>query len=489
MGGAASEVSRRDADASRSRARTSSRRRSGGRASGSASRPRRRRASSAAPTSTRRSSRLQRAVALMEQIGAGRVVGPIIDRYPRPRGPTTLHLRRAAARARCSAVGARSPRSSASCAASGLTVDADGRRVGRRRADVPRRSAARGRSHRGSRPALRLRQARRRRFPSMTAPAPPPDPAHPARSAGAPGADGGRPVRSGDVRVHRGDGRRGVRAGRRPARPGRRRQSAVGQVRHAAAVAAAGPGRRRRAQPPARPARRARCSRSAPASRVATARRAASALAWTGGDAGALVRRRAARSTSSTSRASSSSCATRSASPLRFEPAATPFLVAGQAARRAASAGDATGSASSVRSRRRSPNARGLPRQDRVFVAELDLDPLAARARARRATRRGRCRGIRSSSAICRSSSPTPCLRKSFVAPFRRPRRAGAGAARRASAFFDRYQGKGVPDGCGQPVGAADVPGADRTLTDAEVQQSVDTILAALVREHGAVQR
>ena len=29
----------------------------------------------------------------------------------------------------------------------------------------------------------------------------------------------------------------------------------------------------------------------------------------------------------------------------------------------------------------------------------------------------------------------------------------------------------------------------DRTLTDAEVQQSVETILAALVREHGAVQR
>jgi phenylalanyl-tRNA synthetase beta subunit len=30
---------------------------------------------------------------------------------------------------------------------------------------------------------------------------------------------------------------------------------------------------------------------------------------------------------------------------------------------------------------------------------------------------------------------------------------------------------------------------ADRTLTDTEVQHSVDTILAALVREHGAIQR
>jgi phenylalanyl-tRNA synthetase beta subunit len=29
----------------------------------------------------------------------------------------------------------------------------------------------------------------------------------------------------------------------------------------------------------------------------------------------------------------------------------------------------------------------------------------------------------------------------------------------------------------------------ERTLTDAEVQHSVETILAALVRQHGAVQR
>ena len=29
----------------------------------------------------------------------------------------------------------------------------------------------------------------------------------------------------------------------------------------------------------------------------------------------------------------------------------------------------------------------------------------------------------------------------------------------------------------------------DRTLTDSEVQTTFDTILAALVREHGAVQR
>src|SRR5690242_1886946 len=38
---------------------------------------------------------MQRAIALMESIGAGKVTGPIVDRYPSPRGPLTLHLRRA----------------------------------------------------------------------------------------------------------------------------------------------------------------------------------------------------------------------------------------------------------------------------------------------------------------------------------------------------------------------------------------------------------
>src|SRR5262245_37514305 len=38
---------------------------------------------------------LQRAFALMQKIGAGRVISPVVDRYPSPRGPCGLHLRRA----------------------------------------------------------------------------------------------------------------------------------------------------------------------------------------------------------------------------------------------------------------------------------------------------------------------------------------------------------------------------------------------------------
>jgi phenylalanyl-tRNA synthetase beta chain len=58
-----------------------------------------------------------------------------------------------------------------------------------------------------------------------------------------------------------------------------------------------------------------------------------------------------------------------------------------------------------------------------------------------------------------------------------------------AISFFDRYQGKGVPEGSVSLSIRLTFQSSERTLTDAEVQQSFDTILAALVREHGAVQR
>jgi len=58
-----------------------------------------------------------------------------------------------------------------------------------------------------------------------------------------------------------------------------------------------------------------------------------------------------------------------------------------------------------------------------------------------------------------------------------------------ATQFFDRYQGKGVPGGHVSVSLRLTFQSADRTLTDAEVQQSFDSILAALVREHRAIQR
>ena len=55
--------------------------------------------------------------------------------------------------------------------------------------------------------------------------------------------------------------------------------------------------------------------------------------------------------------------------------------------------------------------------------------------------------------------------------------------------FFDRYQGKGVPEGHVSVSVRLTFQASDRTLTDADVQSSVDAILQALVREHGATRR
>ena len=54
---------------------------------------------------------------------------------------------------------------------------------------------------------------------------------------------------------------------------------------------------------------------------------------------------------------------------------------------------------------------------------------------------------------------------------------------------FDRYQGKGIPDGQISLSLRLTFRARDRTLTDSEVQNAVDGILAALKQQHGAVQR
>ena len=54
---------------------------------------------------------------------------------------------------------------------------------------------------------------------------------------------------------------------------------------------------------------------------------------------------------------------------------------------------------------------------------------------------------------------------------------------------FDRYRGKGVPDGKVSLSIRLTFRASDRTLTDAEVQSAMDTVLAALKDRHAAVQR
>ena len=54
---------------------------------------------------------------------------------------------------------------------------------------------------------------------------------------------------------------------------------------------------------------------------------------------------------------------------------------------------------------------------------------------------------------------------------------------------FDRYQGKGIPEDKVSLSLRLVFRAPDRTLTDAEVQQAMDSVMAALRSRHDAAQR
>jgi phenylalanyl-tRNA synthetase beta chain len=126
---------------------------------------------------------------------------------------------------------------------------------------------------------------------------------------------------------------------------------------------------------------------------------------------------------------------------------------------------------------------RGLGALDEVFAGEVSLDALGLGAPA-----------IRPIAALPRYPSVVRDL--SIVISERLPAADVRGTIRRnatatlvAVREFDRYQGRGVPAGHLSLSLRLTFRGADRTLTDTEVQHAVDAIVAALVREHGAVLR
>jgi phenylalanyl-tRNA synthetase beta chain len=132
-------------------------------------------------------------------------------------------------------------------------------------------------------------------------------------------------------------------------------------------------------------------------------------------------------------------------------------------------------------------DARGLPSQDRVYVAELNLDWLwRARVVPGDATRPLPRHPfvVRDLSIIVSDVLPAEIIRGTIQAAGR-----DLPAPLASVSFFDRYQGKGVPAGTVSVSVRLTFQAADRTLTDAEVQRSVETILAALIRGHAAVQR
>jgi phenylalanyl-tRNA synthetase beta chain len=124
--------------------------------------------------------------------------------------------------------------------------------------------------------------------------------------------------------------------------------------------------------------------------------------------------------------------------------------------------------------------SRGLDAGD-VYGGEIDIDLLAAAGTT----------GVRPIDPLPRHPAIVRDL--SLIVDERLPAadvrgtiRAHAPATLVSVREFDRYQGKGVPEGQVSLSVRLTFRDPDRTLTDAEVQQNVDAIVAALAREHHA---
>jgi phenylalanyl-tRNA synthetase beta chain len=125
----------------------------------------------------------------------------------------------------------------------------------------------------------------------------------------------------------------------------------------------------------------------------------------------------------------------------------------------------------------------GLPRGDAVYVAEIDLNEAEA---------------ISAVSVHVEPLPKFPSVTRDISilvddtlssAVIRRTVTDAAPATLARAREFDRYQGKGVPDGKISLSLRLTFRSLDRTLTDAEVQSAMDAVLAALRETHGAVQR
>jgi phenylalanyl-tRNA synthetase beta chain len=128
--------------------------------------------------------------------------------------------------------------------------------------------------------------------------------------------------------------------------------------------------------------------------------------------------------------------------------------------------------------------ARGFPSTEEVFVAEIDLDALAIASPGA-----DRLVGslprfpsiVRDISMLVDDTLPAATVRGTI--------RSSAPSTLVSIAEFDRYQGKGVPDGRISLSLRLTFRAPDRTLTDDEVQAATNRIVEALRATHGAEQR
>ena len=126
----------------------------------------------------------------------------------------------------------------------------------------------------------------------------------------------------------------------------------------------------------------------------------------------------------------------------------------------------------------------GLAPNEDVYVAELDLNALAAIRSTAPLTARPLPRFpsiARDISIIVDEILPAATVRGTI--------RSVAPETLVSVREFDRYQGKGVPERRVSLSLRLTFRSPERTLTDAEVQKAMDAIIAALIKEHQAVQR
>ena len=128
--------------------------------------------------------------------------------------------------------------------------------------------------------------------------------------------------------------------------------------------------------------------------------------------------------------------------------------------------------------------ARGFPPGEEVFVAELDLDALSSVASDEdlRTTSLPKYPSIvRDLSILVGDALPAAAVRGTI--------RSTAPSLLQSVTEFDRYQGKGIPEGRLSLSLRLTFRSADRTLTDDEVDEAMSEIVAALAREHAAERR
>jgi phenylalanyl-tRNA synthetase beta chain len=171
---------------------------------------------------------------------------------------------------------------------------------------------------------------------------------------------------------------------------------------------------------------------------------------------------------------------------LEYEPGAMPYFVEGRAAAVSfevrANISRRFGLIGQIAPR--ILEARGFPGGDEVWAFELDLDALAMvkSADEMRAESLPRFPSIvRDLSILVDSALPAAAVRGTI--------RSSAPATLARIVEFDLYRGKGVPEGRVSLSLRLTFRSPERTLTDAEVDEAMEQIVAALGQTHGAERR